>query len=102
VLFDSEGVVTLGCNIHDQMRAYVYVVAAQYYGRTDAGGNWAAADVQPGEYDVTIWHPLSRNLRPVLQQKLRVETSATKVTLRATAALQLRAESQVPSNWDAY
>ena len=102
VLFDSEGVVTLGCNIHDQMRAYVYVVAAQYFGRTDAAGNWAAADVQPGEYDVTIWHPLSRNLRPVLQQKLRVEATATKVTLRATAALQLRAESQVPSNWDAY
>jgi len=102
VLFDREGVVTLGCNIHDQMRAYVYVVAAQYFGRTDAAGNWAAADIQPGEYDVTIWHPLSRNLRPVLQQKLRVEAGATKATLRASAALQLRAESQVPSNWDAY
>ena len=102
VLFNREGVVTLGCNIHDQMRAYVYVVAAQYYGRTDAAGNWAPPDIQPGEYDVTIWHPLSRSLHPVLQQKLRVESGGTKLTLRATAALQLRAASQVPSNWDAY
>lgn len=102
VMFDREGVVTLGCNIHDQMRAYVYVVAAQYYGRTDAAGNWAAPDVQPGDYEVTIWHPLSRSLRPVLQQKLHVDAGAAKVTLRATAALALRAESQVPSNWDAY
>ena len=102
MLFNREGVVTLGCNIHDQMRAYVYVVAAQYYGRTDAAGNWAPPDIQPGEYDVTIWHPLSRSLRPVLQQKLRVESGGTKQTLRATAALQLRAGSQVPSNWDAY
>jgi len=102
VLFDREGVVTLGCNIHDQMRAYVYVVEAQYYGRTDNAGTWAASDIAPGEYEVTIWHPLSRSLRPVLQQKLRIESGAAKVTLRAAAALQLRAESQVPSNWESY
>jgi plastocyanin len=102
VLFDREGVVTLGCNIHDQMRAYVYVVEAQYFGRTDNAGTWAAADITPGDYDVTIWHPLSRSLRPVLQQKLHIEPGATKLTLRAAAPLQLRADSQIPSNWDAY
>ena len=38
--FDVAGVVTIGCNIHDSMRAYVYVVDAQYFGRTDATGIW--------------------------------------------------------------
>ncbi len=66
------------------------------------GDSRAAADIIPGEYEVTIWHPLSRSLRPVLQQKLHIEPGATKLTLHAAAPLQLRADSQVPSNWDAY
>src|SRR5512139_4009495 len=102
VLFDREGVVTLGCNIHDQMRAYVYVVEAQYFGRTDASGNWSTADVEPGEYRVEIWHPLSRVQRPVLEQTLTVAASGAKLTLRAAMPLKLRSESQQPSNWDTY
>jgi plastocyanin len=103
VLFDREGVVTLGCNIHDQMRAYVYVVAAHYFGRTDAAGGWSVADVEPGDYNVEIWHPLSRTQRPVLEQKnVTVPASGARLTLRAAVPLKLRAESQQPSNWDAY
>jgi hypothetical protein len=102
VLFDREGVVTLGCNIHDQMRAYVYVVEAQYFGRTDANGSWMVADVEPGEYRVEIWHPLSRVQRPVLEQIAIVNATGLKLTLRAAAPLKLRSESQQPSKWDAY
>jgi plastocyanin len=102
VLFDREGVVTLGCNIHDQMRAYVYVVEAQYFGRTDANGSWMVADVEPGEYRVEIWHPLSRVQRPVLEQIAIVNATGLKLTLRAAAPLKLRNESQQPSKWDAY
>jgi plastocyanin len=102
VLFDREGVVTLGCNIHDQMRAYVYVVEAQYFGRSDAGGTWSAGDVEPGEYRVEIWHPLSRVQRPVLEQLLTVPTGGAKLTLRAALPLKLRRESQLPANWDIY
>lgn len=102
VTFDREGVVTLGCNIHDQMRAYVFVVEAQYYGRTNDSGTWAEKDIQPGDYEVTIWHPLARNLKPVLQQPLHVDAGSTRVTLRAATALRLRSETQVPANWDAY
>jgi plastocyanin len=102
VLFDREGVVTLGCNIHDQMRAYVYVVEAQYFGRTDASGSWSAADVDPGEYRIQILHPLSRVQRPVLEQVVTVPANGMKLVLRAAMPLKLRSESQQPSNWDAY
>jgi plastocyanin len=102
VPFNHEGVVTLGCNIHDQMRAYVYVVEAQYYGRTDADGKFSVADVEPGEYTVDIWHPLSRTLKPVLEQRVKISAGGTNLTLRATAPLRLRSDSQLPSNWDAY
>jgi len=102
VEFDRNGVVTLGCNIHDQMRAYVFVVEAQYYGRTDSAGTFKAQDVQPGAYTVQIWHPLARDTRPLIEQQITVGAADTHLTLRIAAPLRLRPESQVPANWDAY
>jgi plastocyanin len=102
VLFDQPGVVTLGCNIHDQMRAYVFVVDAQYFGRTDDTGLWKARDIAPGEYVVQIWHPLAREMRPLVDQVVRVGEAAANFTLRAATQLRLRPVTQVPANWDAY
>lgn len=102
VQFERVGVVTLGCNIHDQMRAYVFVVDAQYFGRTDAQGQWSVADVQPGEYELSIHHPLSRTQGPVLEQVLTVDAAGARLQLKAKSKLSLRSPSQVPANWDAY
>lgn len=102
VQFDRPGVATLGCNIHDQMRAYVYVVEAQHFGRTDAQGSWKLPDVQPGEYTVQVWHPLSRDSQPLVDQPVTVTASGTPVVLRLATPLRLRPASQVPANWDAY
>jgi plastocyanin len=102
VLFDQPGIVTVGCNIHDQMRAYVYVVDAQYFGRTTADGSFAVADVAPGEYRVQIWHPRARDLRPLVDERVRIDTAGMQLTLRVPMPLKLRPESQVPPNWDAY
>jgi plastocyanin len=101
-VFDRAGVVTLGCNIHDNMRAYVYVVDAQYYGRADASGAWKLADVLPGVYSVQVWHPLSRDTRPVIEQQITVTAAEPRLTLRIPTELRLRPESQIPTNWDAY
>jgi plastocyanin len=101
-VFGREGIVTLGCNIHDQMRAYVYVVEAQYYGRADHDGRWSVPDVEPGEYTLTIWHPLSRMQAPVLEQKVTVRAENPPLKLRSAMPLKLRSESQVPANWDVY
>jgi len=102
--FDQAGVVTLGCNIHDQMRAYVFVVNGQYFGRTDANGLWKEASVEPGEYTVQVWHPLAREMRPIVEQRITVadKPGAVEIALRMAAPLRLRPESTVPANWDAY
>jgi plastocyanin len=102
VEFGRAGVVTIGCNIHDQMRAYVFVVDAQYFGRTDAAGVLKIPVVEPGEYQLQIWHPLAREMRPVLDVRVNVTANAVPLTLRAAAPLRLRAESAIPANWDAY
>jgi plastocyanin len=101
-VFDRAGVVTVGCNIHDSMRAYVFVVEAQYFGRADVAGIWKAGDVQPGTYTVQVWHPLSRDMRPVIEQKITVTAGESRQTLHIALPLKLRLESQIPANWDAY
>jgi plastocyanin len=101
-VFGREGIVTLGCNIHDQMRAYVYVVEAQYYGRADHLGHWSVPNAEPGEYTLTIWHPLSRGQDPVLEQKVTIRADGAPLKLRAAMPLKLRSEARVPANWDVY
>ncbi|MGR9107326.1 MAG: carboxypeptidase regulatory-like domain-containing protein, partial [Gammaproteobacteria bacterium] len=50
------GEVVLGCNIHDWMKAYVFVSDAPYFTVTDAAGA-ARLDLPPGDYRVRVWHP---------------------------------------------
>ena len=57
ITFDKAGLVTLGCNIHDWMIAYVQVVPTPYFGRTDAAGVVRLRDLPAGSYEVRAWHP---------------------------------------------
>jgi hypothetical protein len=104
VLFDRAGVVTLGCNIHDAMRAYIFVVEGQYFGRSDAQGHWNAPTVEPGDYQAQVWHPLSREMQPLLEMPVTVAAGSERqsATLQTATSLRLRPESTVPANWDAY
>lgn len=56
VLFDQPGIVTLGCNIHDWMVAYIVVLPTAYFAKSDANGV-AALHVPAGRYRVEVWHP---------------------------------------------
>lgn len=56
VLFDQPGIVTLGCNIHDWMVAYVVVLATEHFAKTDADGV-AVVSAAPGTYRLELWHP---------------------------------------------
>ncbi len=57
VVFDRPGVAVLGCNIHDQMVAWVVVVDTPYHGLSGADGRVRLADVPPGNYRLKAWHP---------------------------------------------
>lgn len=56
VVFDKPGVAALGCNIHDQMSAYIVVVDTPLFARTDAAG-LARFDLPAGEHQIKAWHP---------------------------------------------
>ena len=57
VVFDKSGIVTLGCNIHDQMSAFILVVDTPYFEKTAANGRAALRDLEPGRYTVHVWVP---------------------------------------------
>jgi len=90
VHFDQAGVVTLGCNIHDEMLAYLVVTDAPYFGRTDTSGVWSA-EVSRGRYRVALWHPRLRESESDLEREL---------TVRLSRALQPAPLSDRPHSWD--
>jgi plastocyanin len=83
VQFDVAGVAAIGCNIHDQMVAYVYVTDSPWSAQTDADGRATIAGVPAGDYDATGWHPRLRPGAPDTHQHLVVgsEPQTVAVTL---------------------
>jgi plastocyanin len=56
VNFDKPGTVVIGCNIHDQMVAYIHVVSTPYFAKTDASGNAKIDSITAGNYRLKAWH----------------------------------------------
>lgn len=56
VLFDKQGVVVLGCNIHDHMQAFIVVSDAPFYAMTDSSGHVTLPSLPPGQHRVRVWH----------------------------------------------
>ena len=57
VVFNRAGIVTLGCNIHDQMIGYIYVTDSPWFGLTGRDGHLVLRDLPAGDYTVRVWHP---------------------------------------------
>lgn len=68
IVFDKPGIATLGCNIHDQMIAWVVVADTPFHVQTAADGKATFSDVPAGSYRVQVWHPdLPENAPPFTQ-----------------------------------
>ncbi|TLZ39558.1 MAG: methylamine utilization protein [Gammaproteobacteria bacterium] len=100
VPFDQAGVVTLGCNIHDDMLAYLLVTDAPWFGRTDKSGAWVA-DVPRGRYRVSIWHPRMRETQADLERELTVgDADRAELTVHLGKSLLPAPISDRPHSWD--
>lgn len=65
VVFDTPGIVELGCNIHDRMRGYIYVTGSA---QTVTSGAAGIARIEPpggGAFEIRVWHErLMDNTQP--------------------------------------
>jgi plastocyanin len=85
IRFNKEGLVVLGCNIHDSMVGYIYVSDDQLTLQSDTHGK-----VNIGEYnakEVLIWHPRQSGLAEI-QQRQTVTLQSTSNGLKATIQLK--------------
>jgi hypothetical protein len=55
-VFDKPCFVTLLCNVHPEMGAYIAVLETPYFAVTDKEGNYLIKNVPPGKYTLKIWH----------------------------------------------
>jgi plastocyanin len=72
VLFDKVGFVTLGCNIHDWMIAYVAVLPTPYFQVTAREGRASLKNLPAGTYVVHAWQPSMKEPPEKLAQQIEV------------------------------
>ena len=97
VVFDKPGVVVLGCNIHDWMVGYVYVVATPYFAKTGPDGRAQVSELPPGGYEARVWHP---RMKGESEKTGRPLTIAAGEPDRLTFALALKSEPRAPRRPD--
>ena len=68
VHFDKPGVVALGCNIHDQMSAFIFVTDSAWTARTNGQGIASFSDAPNAPGHVSVWHPYLRAPGGTMQQ----------------------------------
>ena len=84
VVFDKSGIAVLGCNIHDNMTAWIVVVDTPFYGLSDSLGIAALPDVPPANYHLRVWHSRLPVGAAALDQALVVGSTPTSITVRLT------------------
>ena len=86
VVFDQPGIAVLGCNIHDQMAAWVVIVDTPWYGRAGSNGRVSLPQVPAGSYKLRVWHASLPVGDPASEQPLRVESAQQLVTIKLAGA----------------
>lgn len=102
VTFDREGLVVLGCNIHDEMAGYIYVTAAPRFGITAADGRLDIKGLPAGEYRLTVWGPLVADAPAALARAVHVDANgAASLDVKLSRPLRGRPEPRPRRNdWD--
>jgi plastocyanin len=53
--FDTPGLVTLRCDIHDHMRGLILVLETPHFVTTDTDGRYRLSGIPPGKYKLKVW-----------------------------------------------
>jgi plastocyanin len=93
VRFDRAGLVSIGCNIHDSMQAFVQVVDTPFAGKSDQSGRVTLRGVPAQVRQIRVYHPLLR--APGNQMLVTVDASRN-----ATVPVAVRLRRPAPRHHD--
>ena len=103
VLFDRDGIVVLGCNIHDGMLGYIVVVDTPHFAKTDEQGVALIENVPAGDYVLAAWTPRARPSALPPTQQLTVTEQHVAAEIRITGRLSPAHEPNASSlTWERY
>jgi hypothetical protein len=103
VTFADTGIVTLGCNIHDGMLGYVFVVSTPWFAKTDGAGRARLASLPEGRYLVHVWTPrIGRRDLPAGQEIAVAAEGDAAVSFRFESPLHPPHGEQSSLQWSAY
>lgn len=88
VRFDRTGVISLGCNIHDDMTAFIRVVDTPFAIKSGARGEAEIRDIPAGPAILTVWHPFQKGRGGETTRQISIPASGA---LNLAIALDLRA-----------
>jgi len=103
VILDHDGIVILGCNIHDGMLGYILVVDTDTFGLTDTNGRiQMTVDDKASNYEVSIWSPRIRDSKDPLVRNISTVSSGG-VTFNLKKSLRPAHTDESESvRWDEY
>ena len=93
VRFDRPGLVSIGCNIHDSMQAFVQVVDTPFARKSDETGRVTLRGVPAQVRQVRVYHPMLR--APGNQMIVAVDANGN-----ATVPVTLRLRRPAPRHHD--
>ena len=79
--FTTVGVAALGCNIHDDMLAYIKVVDTPWAALTDASGDVVLRGIPAGGATVRVWHPRLAGRGNEISQAVSLTTVPARQTM---------------------
>ena len=86
VLFDQAGIVTLGCNIHDNMLAYLYISQSKFAAVSGENGEVVFANLPEKPFTLRLWHPWQTEALP--EQTINVAAGNTSKSLKLNITAQ--------------
>ena len=91
VHFDKAGVVALGCNIHDQMSAFIVITDSAWTSRTNPQG-LVTFDAPNAPARLTVWHPYLRGPGSQFQQMVgpSQRTASFQIRLRPPPTMPMQ------------
>jgi plastocyanin len=94
VEFEHAGVVTVGCNLHDQMVGYILVVDSSVFGKTGHDGIVRLEAENSQGLTVNIWNPRLKLENENLAQSVKAGRSA-QLTFLLTEELRTRRNKEM-------
>lgn len=81
ITFKTAGVAALGCNIHDQMVAFIRVVDTPWAAKSGPDGAAKLTAAPEGSRRIDVWHPYATAKDQTVTQAVTVSAGVTTVTV---------------------